>query len=51
MKSEFYRREQAAFFSYSRKDKDLAGAILGWLKSFARLNIWLDEKELSAGQV
>lgn len=49
MKTEFYRRTKAAFFSYSSKDAALAHALVGWLKGCAGLDIWTDAKDLAAG--
>ena len=50
MKSSFYRRENAAFFSYSSKDGALASAMVNWLSGYAKLGVWFDAKDLDAGR-
>jgi hypothetical protein len=50
VKSEFFRRSYAAFFSYASADAALAAAWVRWLKDFAGLAVWYDAKEIDAGQ-
>ncbi len=50
MKSSFYRRENAAFFSYSSRDDALASGVVGWLKDCAKLKVWYDAKDMTAGR-
>jgi hypothetical protein len=49
LKSSFYRRTNAAFFSYSSRDDTLARGLVDWLKGCAKLDVWLDSKDLAAG--
>lgn len=48
MKTEFYRRPKAAFFSYSSQDGALADTLVGWLEGCAGLDVWRDRKDLAA---
>jgi hypothetical protein len=50
LKSSFYRRANALFFSYSSRDDSLARSVVGWLKDCARLGVWYDAKDLAAGR-
>lgn len=50
MKSEFYRRSKAAFFSYSSRDEGLAQALVDWLGGCAGLEVWHDRKDIAAGE-
>ena len=50
MKSSFYRRTNALFFSYSSHDGALASGVVDWLSDCAKLGVWYDAKDLSAGR-
>jgi hypothetical protein len=50
MKSEFYRRTKAAFFSYSSRDEGLAQSLVDWLGACAGLEVWHDRKDIVAGE-
>lgn len=50
VKSSFYRRPNAAFFSYSSRDDALARAVVAWLQDCAKLGVWYDAKDLAAGR-
>jgi hypothetical protein len=50
LKSSFYRRTNAVFFSYSSRDDALASSVVDWLKGCAKLGVWYDAKDLAAGR-
>jgi hypothetical protein len=56
LKSSFYRRENALFFSYSSRDDALARSVVDWLKICAPkvpekgFGVWYDAKDLAAGR-
>ena len=50
LKSSFYRRTNAAFFSYSSRDDGLAREVVNWLLACAKLGVWFDAKDLAAGR-